>query len=133
MKELIYTEVEYRKDKDGFDEKWVYVPALDEWMTENEFYYQKSCYDGAMGDAQAYWDNHSNDEVYNDDFDDEYDNNNYEEDEYEEIDYSKMSREEALEEYNRTGVNHSEYDLNDWDDIKSRLGYDLSELLKGIK
>lgn len=36
-----------------------------------------------------------------------------------------MTREQAIEEYNRTGVNHSEYDLNDWDDINRRLGYDF--------
>ncbi len=128
MEELIYTDVEYRKDEDGFDEKWVYVPALGEWMTEDEFYYQKSCYDAAMGDAQAYWDDHSDDDIYDDDYEDDDD---FEEDE--EIDYTNMTREEAMEEYNRTGVNHSEYDLNDWDDINRRLGYDLSDFLKGIK
>lgn len=51
-----------------------------------------------------------------------------EEDEYddtEEIDYSNMTREEAIEEYRRTGVNHSEYDLNDWEEINRRLGLDV--------
>ena len=129
MEELSYTDTEYRKDEDGFDEKWVYVPALDEWMTEDDFYYQKSCYDGALEDAQDYWDNHSDDDVYFDDYDEEVEDGKYDDYEDDEIDYTTMTREEALDEYNRTGVNHSEYDLNDWDDINRRLGYDLSEFL----
>ena len=40
-------------------------------------------------------------------------------------DYSSMTREQAMDEYNRTGINHSEHDLNDWDDINSRLGFDF--------
>lgn len=44
---------------------------------------------------------------------------------YDDTDYSSMTREEALEEYNRTGINHTEHDLNDWDDINERLGFEF--------
>ena len=37
MQTLGYTKVEYRENEDGFVEKCVYVPVLDEWMTEEEF------------------------------------------------------------------------------------------------
>ena len=40
-------------------------------------------------------------------------------------DYSSMTRERAIDEYNRTGINHSEHDLNDWDDINRRLGFEF--------
>lgn len=128
MEELIYTEVEYRKDKDGFDEKWVYVPALDEWMTEDSFYFEKAMYGESMEEAEEYYHEESNDDIYPDEEEDL-----YEEDEYpdsEEIDYSNMTREEAMEEYRRTGINHSEHDLNDWDEINRRLGYRFQDMFK---
>ncbi len=128
MEELIYTEVEYRKDKDGFDEKWVYVPALDEWMTEDSFYFEKALYGESMEEAEEYYHEESNDDIYPDEEEDL-----YEEDEYpdsEEIDYSNMTREEAMEEYRRTGINHSEHDLNDWDEINRRLGYRFQDMFK---
>ena len=120
MDELFYTDVEIRKDDNGYDVKYVYVPILDEWMTEDEFYFEKSCYDPAMIDARIYEREHSNDDcIDDDDYDDDYD---YDDDD---PDYSSMTREEARKEYNRTGINHTEYDLNDWDDINRRLGYDF--------
>jgi hypothetical protein len=40
-------------------------------------------------------------------------NHNYKDDGYQ----------SAVDEYNRTGVNHSNYDLNDYDEINEKLGY----------
>lgn len=131
MKELFYADVEIRKDEDGFDEKYVYVPILDEWMTEEEFYFQKSCYDPAMDEAHVYEQEHGSDDFIDIDYEDYFDEE-LDEEEYEDIDeddgdcdYSTMSYEEAVEEYNRTGINHSKYDLNDWDDINRRLGFEF--------
>ncbi len=127
MEKLYYTDVEFRKDEDGFDVKYVYVPILDEWMTEEEFQFEKSCYDPAMSDARMYEEEYGNDDVIDDYDDDEEDDDDYDDEcDYDDNrDYSSMTREEAIEEYNRTGINHSEHDLNDWDDINSRLGFDF--------
>lgn len=121
MQTLGYAKVEYRENEDGFVEKCVYVPVLDEWMTEEEFICQKACYDPAMEDARIYEQEHGSDDIieYDDDID-------AEEEDYEDYDddgCSVMTREEAMEEYENTGINNSEFDLNDWDDINDRLGY----------
>lgn len=48
---LYYTDTEYRNE-DGEREKYVYVPLLDEWMTLDEFYFEKQLYDDSMEDAE---------------------------------------------------------------------------------
>ncbi len=48
---LFYTDTEYRNE-DGEREKYVYVPLLDEWMTLDEFYFEKQLYDDSMEDAE---------------------------------------------------------------------------------
>lgn len=48
---LFYTDKEYREDEDGYRELYVYVPMLDEWMTIDQFKFEKTCYDDAMDDA----------------------------------------------------------------------------------
>ncbi len=133
MEELFYTYSETRKDEDGFDEKWVYVPAFDEWMTEDDFYIHKSQFDPSIQEAETYFREHSDDDVYPEDT---FEDDAFEEDEYEDIDpddYENMTREEAMEDYERTGINHSKYDLNDWEEINRTLGFDFLDLSKRPK
>lgn len=47
---LYYTDTEYRIEDDE-RVKYVYVPLLDEWMTLDEFYFEKQLYDDSMEDA----------------------------------------------------------------------------------
>lgn len=123
MTDLIYTKEEYRKDEDGFDEKYVYVPALDEWMSEEEFAFQKTCYDSAMRDARIYEQEHGMDDII--EYEEEHSWGCEAEDTDNDEDYSNMTREEAEEAYLRNGINYSEIDLNDWEDINRRLGFDF--------
>lgn len=123
--ELYYTDTEQRTDEDGFAVTYVYVPLLDEWMTLDEFYFQKACYDPAMEDTRVYEQEHGSDdflfdedEVSDEDFEDDYS-------EEDDPDYENMTYEEAVEEYNKTGINHSNYDLNDWDEINEKLGFEF--------
>ena len=123
--ELYYTDTEQRTDEDGFAVTYVYVPLLDEWMTLDEFYFQKACYDPAMEDTCVYEQEHGSDdflfdedEVSDEDFEDDYS-------EEDDPDYENMTYEEAVEEYNKTGINHSNYDLNDWDEINEKLGFEF--------
>lgn len=135
MERLTYTREEYRLNEDGIREKWVYVPYFDEWMTEEDFYFQKYEIDESMKEAEEFDSFHSNDDVYPED--DDYDDEIYDDfdDEYDDetIDYGSMTREEALEDYNRTGVNHSNYDLNNWEEINRVLGFDFLDLSKRSK
>lgn len=126
MEELTYTDSEYRENEDGFLEKYVYVPQLDEWMTEDEFAFNKACYDPAFEDARVYEREHGSDDedCYYDETDDD-DLREEDDDDNDGPDYSSMSREEAMAEYERTGINHTEHDLNDWDDINRRLGFEF--------
>lgn len=130
MNELTYTDVEIRKDEDGCDVKYVYVPAFDEWMTEDEFAFQKACYDPAMTDARAHEIEHGcEDFCPNDDWDDDVDDDDdWDDDDWD--DDMPKTKEEALERYNRTGINHSEFDLNDYDDINRRLGFEFIKTKK---
>ena len=123
--ELYYTDTEQRTDEDGFAVIYVYVPLLDEWMTLDEFYFQKSCYDPAMEDTRVYEQEHGSDdflfdedEVSDEDFEDDYS-------EEDDPDYENMTYEEAVEEYNKTGINHLSYDLNDWYEINEKLGFEF--------
>lgn len=123
--ELYYTNTEQRTDEDGFAVTYVYVPLLDEWMTLDEFYFQKASYDPAMEDTRVYEQEHGSDdflfdedEVSDEDFEDDYS-------EEDDPDYENMTYEEAVEEYNKTGINHSNYDLNDWDEINEKLGFEF--------
>ena len=125
--ELYYTDTEQRTDEDGFAVTYVYVPLLDEWMTLDEFYFQKACYDPAMEDTRVYEQEHGSDdflfdedEVSDEDFEDDYS-------EEDDPDYENMTYEEAVEEYNKTGINHSNYDLNDWDEINEKLGFEFNK------
>jgi hypothetical protein len=128
--ELYYTDTEQRTDEDGFAVTYVYVPLLDEWMTLDEFYFQKACYDPAMEDTRVYEQEHGSDdflfdedEVSDEDFEDDYSEDDYSEED--DPDYENMTYEEAVEEYNKTGINHSNYDLNDWDEINEKLGFEF--------
>ena len=128
--ELYYTDTEQRTDEDGFAVTYVYVPLLDEWMTLDEFYFQKACYDPAMEDTRVYEQEHGSDdflfdedEVSDEDFEDDYS-------EEDDPDYENMTYEEAVEEYNKTGINHSNYDLNDWDEINEKLGFEFHKSRK---
>ena len=123
--ELYYTDTEQCTDEDGFAVTYVYVPLLDEWMTLDEFYFQKACYDPAMEDTRVYEQEHGSDdflfdedEVSDEDFEDDYS-------EEDDPDYENMTYEEAVEEYNKTGINHSNCDLNDWDEINEKLGFEF--------
>lgn len=143
MDTLVYTQEEYRLDEDGFKVKYVYVPAFEEWMTEEVFYFQKAQYDQSMSDARNYDDEHSNDDVFPDDEDDfdyleddKEDFDNLEDVEYEDdapVDYDNMTREEAMADYKRTGINHSNHDLNDWEEINRTLGINFLDLSKRPK
>lgn len=124
VNELYYTDTEQRTDEDGFTVTYVYVPLLDEWMTLDEFYFQKACYDPAMEDTRVYEQEHGSDDfLYDeDDTDEDFEDDFSEEDD---PDYENMTYEEAVEEYNKTGINHSNYDLNDWDEINEKLGFEF--------
>ena len=123
--ELYYTDTEQRTDEDGFAVTYVYVPLLDEWMTLDEFYFQKACYDPAMEDTRVYEQEHGSDDFVFDE--DEGSDEDFEDDysEEDDPDYENMTYEEAVEEYNKTGINHSNYDLNDWDEINEKLGFEF--------
>ena len=119
---LYYTDSEQRTDEDGFTVTYVYVPLLDDWMTLDAFYFQKACYDPAMEDTRVYEQEHGSDDFI-------YDEEDTEEDYYQDYDdnqdYDDMTYEEAVEEYNKTGINHSKYDLNDYDEINRKLGFEF--------
>jgi hypothetical protein len=61
MNRLYYTETRKITEGENAGETEVYVPDLDEWMTENEFYAQKRMYDDAYRDAETYWAEHGSD------------------------------------------------------------------------
>lgn len=130
VNELYYTDTEQRTDEDGFPVTYVYVPLLDEWMTLDEFYFQKACYDPAMEDTRVYEQEHGSDDFLFDEvdvIDEEFEDGYSEEDD---PDYENMTYEEAIEEYNKTGINHSNYDLNDWDEINEKLGFEFHKSRK---
>lgn len=135
MKKLFYTDKEVRKDEDGYDETYVYVPELDEWMTEDEFAFQKACYNPAVEEANTYYAEHGSDDWADDDEedeDDDWDVDYEEDDEYDDTgwDEAPKTKEEAWERYNQTGVNHSEFDLNDYDEINRLLGFEFIKTKK---
>lgn len=128
--DFVYTDERYDVDEDGFRVKMVYVPLVDEWMTEDLFWSQKRMYDASMDEAREYYNEQGMDD--NLDYTDPYDeedvgdiDDNDDNDEYDPEYYKNMTREEAMAEYERTGINHSEHDLNDWDDINRRLGFEF--------
>lgn len=118
---LYYTDTELRKDEDGLPVRYVYVPLLDEWMPLDEFHFQKAAfYDPAMEDVHAY-EHDSEDFLFDEDWEDEDDDW----DDEDEDDEEAMTYQEAVKDFNRTGINHSNYDLNDYDEINENLGFEF--------
>ena len=128
---LYYTDTELRKDEDGLPIRYVYVPLLDEWMPLDEFHFQKAAfYDPAMEDVHAY-EHDSEDFLFDEDWEDEDDDwedegeDDEDEDDEDEDNEEAMTYQEAVKDFNRTGINHSNYDLNDYDEINENLGFEF--------